>query len=182
MLDVTSDRAHARSSWDPIIQLPASVPAVVRKAVEEAADAWRASLGTRLVSLVVFGSVARGDVRDGSDIDLLVVAEGFPTSLRARRAVLLAEWEHARARQGLATVEWNLVTKSPEEARHHSPLYLDMVEDGVVLVDRDGFFQSILDAMRLKMRELGSRRVDLPDGSWYWDLKPDFRPGEVVEI
>jgi hypothetical protein len=32
------------------------------------------------------------------------------------------------------------------------------------------------------MRALGSRRVYLADGSWYWDLKPDFRFGEVVEI
>ena len=24
--------------------------------------------------------------------------------------------------------------------------------------------------------------VFLDDGSWYWDLKPDFRFGEVVEI
>jgi hypothetical protein len=32
------------------------------------------------------------------------------------------------------------------------------------------------------MRALGSRRVYLADGSWYWDLKPDFRPGEVVEL
>jgi hypothetical protein len=74
------------------------------------------------------------------------------------------------------------VTKTPEEARAHSPLYLDMVEDGVLIVDRDGFFRSVLDAIRSRMRELGSRRVFLPDGTWYWDLKPDFRFGEVVEI
>ena len=74
------------------------------------------------------------------------------------------------------------MTKTPEEARHHSPLYLDMVEDAVLLVDRDGFFTTVLDAMRARMRELGSRRVFLDDGNWYWDLKPDFRFGEVVEI
>jgi hypothetical protein len=32
------------------------------------------------------------------------------------------------------------------------------------------------------MAELGSRRVELADGSWYWDLKPDWRPGEVVDL
>jgi hypothetical protein len=29
---------------------------------------------------------------------------------------------------------------------------------------------------------LGSRRVFIADGSWYWDLKPDFRFGEAVEL
>jgi predicted nucleotidyltransferase len=145
-------------------------------------ETWRESLGQRLVSLVLFGSVARGEARDGSDIDLLVVGEGFPKSLRERRALLLAAWARATAERRLPAIEWNLVTKTPEEAQHHSPLYLDMVEDGIVLVDRDGFFQSILDAMQQRMRELGSRRVALPDGSWYWDLKPDFRAGDIVEI
>jgi hypothetical protein len=87
-----------------------------------------------------------------------------------------------QAQEDSPEVEWNLVTKSPEEARYRSPLYLDLVEDAVLLVDRDGFFQAVLDGMRARMRELGSRRVVLPDGSWYWDLKPDFRFGEVVEI
>jgi hypothetical protein len=32
------------------------------------------------------------------------------------------------------------------------------------------------------MAELGSRRIELPDGGWYWDLKPDWRPGEVVDL
>jgi hypothetical protein len=115
-------------------------------------------------------------------VDLLVVAEEFPTRLAERRRLLLVEWSRVRNERGLAPVEWNLVTKTPEEARAHSPLYLDMVEDGVLIVDRDGFFRSVLDAIRSRMRELGSRRVFLPDGTWYWDLKPDFRFGEVVEI
>ena len=143
---------------------------------------WRASLGARLVSLVLFGSVARGDARESSDIDLLIVAEGFPRSLADRRRPLLADWEHVRNERRLDAVEWNLVTKTPEEARYHSPLYLDIVEDGILIFDRDRFFQAVLDAMRARMRVLGSRRVHLPDGSWYWDLKPDFTFGEIVEI
>ena len=167
---------------DSLRRVPPSVPLALRTAVDAATEAWRVSLGMRLVSLVLFGSVARGDAHDSSDIDLIVVAEGFPRSLADRRRPLLAEWERVRAEQGLAAVEWNLVTKTPEEARCHSPIYLDVTLDGILLVDRDGFFQSFLDAMRARMRVLGSRRVFLPDGSWYWDLKPDFKFGEVVEI
>ena len=170
------------SPADPVPSLPASTPLRLRQAVEAATEAWRAALGPRLVSLVLFGSVARGNAREDSDIDLIVVAEGFPRSLAERRRSLLAEWERARTARQLPAVEWNLVTKTPEEARYHSPLYLDIVEDGVLLVDRNGAFRSVLDAMRARMRVLGSRRVFLPDGSWYWDLKPSFTFGDVVEI
>ena len=162
--------------------LPAFVPEPFRTALVTATEAWCTLLGPRLRSLVLFGSLARGQCTARSDIDLLVIAEGFPGSLVERRRPLLAAWSGARARQELPAVEWNLVTKTPEEARFHSPLYLDIVEDGILLVDRARFFETVLDAMRSRMRELGSRRVFLDDGSWYWDLKPDFRFGEVVEI
>jgi hypothetical protein len=79
-------------------------------------------------------------------------------------------------------MQWNLVAKSPAEAQHRSPLYLDIVEEGILVFDRDGFFEAVLAGMRTRMRELGSRRVFLSDGTWYWDLKPDFRFGEIVEI
>lgn len=102
--------------------------------------------------------------------------------MRERRRPLLQSWERTRAARSLPPLTWSLVTKSPEEARTHSPLYLDIVEDGVLIFDRDGFFDRILSEMRQRMRQLGSRRVYLDDGRWYWDLKPDFRFGEVVEI
>ena len=165
-----------------VASLPASVPEPFRTSIVAASDAWCTLLGPRLRSLVLFGSVARGQSTAHSDIDLLVISEGFPRSLVERRRPLLAAWSRARARHALPAVDWNLVTKTPEEARFHSPLYLDIVEDGILLVDRGQFFETVLDAMRARMRELGSRRVFLDDGSWYWDLKPDFRFGEVVEI
>lgn len=163
-------------------KLSVGIPDRLRAALEAASTEWCVTLGPRLVSLVLFGSVARGDARESSDIDLIVVAEGFPKSLRDRRRPLLDAWERLRHTNALLAVEWNLVAKSPEEARYHSPLYLDIVEDGILVIDRGGFFERILHEMRARMQELGSRRVFLADGSWYWDLKPDFRFGEVVEI
>ena len=170
------------SAGPSVVTVPASVPEPFRRCTAIAADAWCALLGPRLHSIVLFGSVARGTSTARSDVDLLVVAAGFPRSLAERRRPLLAAWSRARARHALPAVDWNLVTKTPEESRFHSPLYLDLVEDGILLVDRGAFFQTVLDGMRTRMRELGSRRVFLADGSWYWDLKPDYRFGEVVEI
>jgi hypothetical protein len=162
--------------------VPDSVQEPFRTALRAAAQAWHEAMGERLVSLVLFGSVARGDAGESSDIDLIVVADGFPRRLADRRRPLLEAWEAARSARDLPASRWNLVTKSREEAAHHSPLYLDIVEDGVILLDRDRSFETILARMRERMRALGSRRIFLRDGSWYWDLKPDFRWGENVEI
>jgi predicted nucleotidyltransferase len=177
-----SYNARMEATPDAELNVPESLQQPFRNAIAAAAESWAAEMGERLVSVVLFGSVARREARETSDVDVIVVARGFPHSLRDRRRPLLEGWEKVRAERGLPWVSWNLVTKTPEEARYHSPLYLDIVEDGVLILDRDGFFGAVLSAMRERMRVLGSRRIYLDDGTWYWDLKPDFRFGEVVEI
>lgn len=151
-----------------------------RSALVAAVDAWIDRQG--LISIVLFGSVARREARVTSDIDVLIVAEGLPRSLADRRRPFLQAWDRVCAERGLRHVERNLILKTPDEAKVRSPLYLDLVEDAVLIVDRHGFFAQVLAGMGARMRELGSRRIHLPDGSWYWDLKPDFRFGEIVEI
>jgi predicted nucleotidyltransferase len=160
--------------------IPESLQEPFRSALQAAVGAWVGRPG--LVSIVLFGSVARRQAHPTSDIDVLLVAESQPRSPADRRQPFLDAWEAARAANGLGSVEWNLVVKTPDEATYRSPLYLDMTEDAIMLLDRGDFFAQVLDGMRARMRELGSRRVHLPDGTWYWDLKPDFRWGEVVEI
>lgn len=49
-------------------------------AVEEFAVRARGRFGRRLVRLVLFGSQARGEARDDSDVDLLVVIEGLTST------------------------------------------------------------------------------------------------------
>jgi len=162
-------------------RVPDSLQEPFRSALVAAADAWIESR-ERLVSIVLFGSVARREAGPMSDVDVLLVAEPLPRSLADRRRPFLLAWARARAARTLPHVEWNLITKTPDEAKFRSPLYLDLVEDGILILDRQRFFEGVLAGMRARMRELGSRRIHLPDGSWYWDLKPDFRFGDVVEI
>lgn len=70
---------------------------------------------------------------------------------------------------------------STEQANETRPMYFDMVEDAILLYD-DGFLKNEFNQIKKRMQELGSRRVFLEDGSWYWDLKPDLKPDEVFEI
>jgi hypothetical protein len=62
--------------------------AVLRSLAERYAGHLRSALGDRLVSVVLFGSVARGDARASSDIDLLIVVEGLPKGHFARKRLL----------------------------------------------------------------------------------------------
>jgi predicted nucleotidyltransferase len=143
-------------------------------------------LGQRLVSVVLYGSAARSEATRTSDIDLLIVADDLPPGQFARKRLLAAadaEFEHdlaAAEREGIETRLARIV-RTPAEARRVRPLYLDMTVDAVVLHDRDGFFAGVLDRVRASLGRLGARRVRT-GRTWYWDLKPDFRWGERIEI
>jgi predicted nucleotidyltransferase len=142
--------------------------------------------GSKLVSLVVYGSAGRGTQRHDSDIDILVVADGLPQGRMNRNrefeavekklepALLSLQGEGIRTRI-------SPVIKTAAEAAGGSPLFLDMVEDARILVDRNGFFARVLDLLRSKLESLGAKRV-WKGSAWYWDLKPDYRPGDVIEL
>jgi len=162
-------------------------PERLDRLLQELVQALLATQGDNLVSVVLYGSVARGDAHDGSDIDLLVVFRDLPLGRFQRypffhaatdrlRPTLEALWE-----QGY-TARWSPVLKTVEEASYHSPLFLDMTLDAKMLFDRDGFFEGVLDEMRARMKELGSYRTRLSSGGWEWVLKPDYNWGELIEI
>ena len=61
-------------------------------------------------------------------------------------------------------------------------LLLEVQDHGLILYDPQGVLARKLDAVRQRMRELGTKKVMMDDGSWYWDIKPDWKPGEVFEL
>lgn len=140
----------------------------------------------RLVSLVVFGSVGRGVPGPGSDLDLLLVADPLPQGRLARVAEfgaverdlepLLEEMRSA----GLSP-ELSPLFKTPAEADRGSLLLLDMVQDALILHDRQGFMKRRLARLEERLKSLGARRI-WRGNAWFWDLKPDYKPGEVFEL
>jgi len=154
--------------------------------LRELVQACHVVYGERLVSLVAFGSVGRGTARWDSDIDLLLVADPLPHG-RLRRVEEFSRVEESlrdaivEARHSGLETYLSPVLKTPGEVRQGSLLFLDMLEDALVLFDRNEFFASEMRSFRERLARLGARRVWVGD-AWYWDLKPDYKLGEVFEL
>lgn len=156
-----------------------------RKIVNTLVGLLRQSLGASLTSIALFGSRARGTARADSDIDLLVVLRHAPSLYHERLQPIFEAVRQLRkisAGQGETNLpEINFLVFSEEEAREGRGIYLDMVEEAILLADDRGFLQTWLAEVRNRMKELGSKRVAV-GSNWYWKLKPDLKPGETVSL
>lgn len=156
--------------------------------IREFMDLLLARFGNRVVSVLIFGSVARGTARTDSDIDVCLVMRDLPGSRYRRHQLLapvLAALRNSRsyheAIQGGYAPDFAVLLYTPDEVKDTKPIFLDMVEEAIFVLD-DGTMKTKLESLRRRLRELGSRKVTLPDGTYYWLLKPDLRFGEVVEL
>ena len=148
--------------------------------------ACRRYYGDRLIALAVFGSVGRGTMRPNSDLDLLLVVQPLADGRLARveefaavERALAGALDDAR-RRGVET-ELSPVFRTPAELAGGSPLLLDMTEDARLLHDPAGVLADALQALRERLAALGARRIRRGN-AWHWDLKPDYRPGDVFSL
>jgi predicted nucleotidyltransferase len=143
--------------------------------LDQSVKALERGLGNRLVALVLFGSRARGEAREDSDWDLLVLAHNLPARPFRRHRLLkqmLPPAERGRI---------SLLAKTPQEFEASLPaLYLDIALDAVVLYDPDRYIADRLARLRQLINEKGLRRERTGrDLVWHWQEFPGF--GWTVE-
>ena len=49
------------------------------------------------------------------------------------------------------------------------------------LYDRESFLERALAGLRARLARLGAQRI-WRGSAWIWDLKPDYRPGDVFDL
>jgi predicted nucleotidyltransferase/DNA-binding HxlR family transcriptional regulator len=187
---VLEDLHRILSSSEPVIRNVERIPhhyyaPVIRRYCE----LLMGLLGERLLSIMLFGSVARGDWKRESDIDILIVAEGWEDKpawvrieeLRRAKEALEESLEYSEALgAGYFPIIQNYAL-SVEEAKGFNRIFLDAVVDGIILYDKNGFLTGVLQSLRKRLEKMGSVRVTLPDKKFYWVLK-DVKAGEVITL
>jgi predicted nucleotidyltransferase len=135
-----------------------------------------------LISLVLFGSVARGTARKESDMDVLIILKDAPDSYYERlKPVVEIELEMRKDAERMPPVLSSIIL-SLDEAKQNRNIFLDMIDDSIILYDTDNFFKNRLSELKNRLDQLGSRKILLDDDTWYWNLKPDIKAGDVIEL
>ena len=163
-----------------------AIPALWRALIQRVVAEYRAALGHDLLGIALFGSVARGEAGPESDLDLYVVTRSrvsalFDPRLDGVRGIRRSREYRELVQRGYRP-EPMPILHTEEELAAHPWILLDVSHHGIILYDPEGVLARELEAVRRRLAELGSKRLELPDGSWYWNLKPDWRPGDVIAL
>jgi HEPN domain-containing protein/predicted nucleotidyltransferase len=126
-----------------------------------------AELPFDITGVVVFGSRAKGKATPHSDIDLLIVADGI-NQRRHRRVEEIISIK--RYLKGLPA-DILLLTRQEVKSnfRNHNPLFLDIAEDGIIVIDKDKFLENLMEETIEYIKQKGIKK--LKEG-WVFAVKP----------
>ena len=125
-------------------------------------------LAEKLWGLVLFGSVARGEAKESSDLDLLLVADNLPEKFMARTRYLRC------LLPGEIRGPASFIAKTRAEFEAGFPsYYLDLALDGIILYDRENYMHQKLARIRELLKTAGLKRQRTDYGfSWEWWTPP----------
>jgi len=127
----------------------------LKKLVTEAMEKLKPKL------VILYGSFVRGDWHKGSDLDLLVVSDNVPLSLKDRWDLLYT------VIMGFPTEPHMYTTQEFEEMLTHGRMTaLDALTEGVVLHADDEFLKKVNDLLKETMERLKPRKTSVG-----WELK-----------
>lgn len=155
---------------------PTEATEELRKLLPHCLEACRKVYGESLLGLLLFGSVARGDARFDSDVDLLLIADRLPPRRRQRLEALRGEavepLEEARDALFLrgypAEISW--IFRTPGELGEGAPFFLDLPEEGEILFERAKFVSDFLRRIERMRRREGARKIAVA-GEECWDFR-----------
>lgn len=114
------------------------------------------ALTVDIMAALLFGSWAQGTETPDSDVDLLVVASNINPK-RHRRGM-----EIANIKQCLPTLSLDILLYTKEEVisnfRNHNPLFLDIAEEGIIILDGENFLQNLVLETRDYIKRKGIKK------------------------
>jgi predicted nucleotidyltransferase len=150
------------------------LPRKVKLAIDEFVEACKKKFGKNLVSIVLFGSYARGIARETSDIDLLVVVKKLPHSLKKRIRIEGRVFESIENRifeKYGKSLQIIVLDKADvkNNLKSFSPLFITFALGFKIIYDENFFIPSFKEFLL----ELRKRNFKYFEGSREWDIRKE---------
>ncbi len=118
-----------------------------------------------LISIILFGSLAKGNFTKTSDIDVIVVCEDLIQDWRVRDKMIPALTEDIELKYS-TPIHMNLV--SEDEISHAiesvNPLMLEIYDANTIIFDKDNFFNNLLKNFEKNLSKWHAKKIE--KGFW----------------
>jgi predicted nucleotidyltransferase len=124
----------------------------ISKILDEFLQRCKQKFGDNLISIILFGSYARGTATEYSDVDLLIIAKNLPKRRIERYKIIrdiildfIYEYE----------INLSPILIKPEELSHKniSPLIYGILTGYKVIYDKDNFWKNYLERIKPIIKE-----------------------------
>lgn len=126
----------------------------------------KALLPFNISGAIVFGSRVKGEATPYSDFDLLIVADGINPKRQRRGDEII------HLKQHLPLLPIDILLLTPREVisnfKNHNPLFLDISEDGIVILDKNNFLEALINETKDYIRIKGIKRLK---GGWKFPVQ-----------
>lgn len=120
--------------------------------------------GNNLLAAIIFGSGARGDIKEGSDLDILIILKNSDKSFKQR----IKDFEEKMGYyfSDVFNIAYSPIILVLDEIKKPHPFLLGVFSDYIVLYQKG----KIVDKLKVKVKDLVYKELYL-NGKKYWMLK-----------
>lgn len=138
-------------------------------------EGFKTAFGDNFIALALFGSLARGEGDERSDLDIFCIIDNLPHKIYERKKLLSKIVnKHIQRR-------FSIIAKTRSQfLDHFSSLYLDLGLDAKIVYDRDNFLEKKLKRVRNILEEAGLKR-ERDGGDFFWNWKISPRKGWEID-
>jgi len=144
-------------------------------------------LNKDLISLIIYGSVARGTWNRQSDIDLLlIVSNDFFNQFNEDKISEITINFYNKSREvnlydNYKNHSIQILTLSKNDLKKFRTLFYDIALDGIIIYDKNNIGIDLLTRHRKRIEKMGLKRIFLDKNDFYWERK-NIEFGEVIDL
>ncbi|MHA1726472.1 MAG: nucleotidyltransferase domain-containing protein [Promethearchaeota archaeon] len=165
------------------------IPYIFRDFLYNFIQTLKKEYGKNLLSVVLYGSIARGTWNLSSDLDLFMI---FSNETKEKKSLskdvlkIIMEFEKFNTMNTgknlnsfLPIQDISLKLKDLENFR---TLFYDIAMDGILIYDTNSIGATFLEKIRNRIEEKGLQRIFIGYDNFYWKRKENVKFGEIFEL